>query len=384
MNRARAWRGSPRSVAPLDGDGSAPTVLLVIGTLRGGGAERQLSDMANYWSDKGWNVILATWSGPDLADFYPLRASVIRKHLSVDMAGISALPRLRANLRRILKLRKLLASTRPHAVLSFVTESNLLAILAGIGFDTRLVVSERVQPALHTSLARIWRILRSLLYVRADDVVAQTRDAADWLEVHCRRPVIVIPNALRPLPEPSREKRPLIVAVGRLTYQKGFDVLLRAFARVAPRFSGWNLAIIGEGDERGSLKRLCGELLLDDRVEFVGQTHDIVDWMAHAGLVVQPSRFEGFPNVLLESMGLGAAVISADCRSGPSEMITEGVNGRLVPIDDVDTLASVMTDLISSPDERERLGRAASGVRECYRQDKVMLKWEACLFPRFR
>ncbi len=359
-----------------------PTVVLVIGTLQAGGAERQLSEMANYWAAMDWKVILATWSGPELADFYPLHSRVRRMYLNVETARGVILWRVRENLKRVLKLRKLLLETRPDAVLSFVTESNLLTILAGFGFETRLVVSERIHPALHTSLPRMWRILRRLLYVWADDVVAQTRDVAHWLENHCCTSVNVIPNALRILPEPSGVRRSVIVAVGRLTHQKGFDVLLRAFARIAPRFPEWNVVIIGEGDERRNLMRLRGELLLDDRVKFVGQTPDVVDWMAHAGLVVQPSRFEGFPNVVLESMGLGAAVISADCRSGPSEMIEEGVNGRLVPIDDVDTLTYVMAELISRPEERARLGRAASGVRERYRQDIVMDKWDACLFPQ--
>jgi GalNAc-alpha-(1->4)-GalNAc-alpha-(1->3)-diNAcBac-PP-undecaprenol alpha-1,4-N-acetyl-D-galactosaminyltransferase len=292
------------------------------------------------------------------------------------------LPRVRATLKCVMKLRTLLLETRPDALLSFISESNLLTILAGIGLKTRVIVSERIQPSLHTSLPRVWRILRRVLYVLADDVVAQTRDAAQWLESHCRTSVSVIPNALRLLPEPSDERRSVIVAVGRLTHQKGFDVLLRAFARIASRFEEWSLVIIGEGDERLSLTRLRGELRLDDRVEFVGQTPNVVDWMAHAGLVVQTSRFEGFPNVVLESMGLGAAVISTDCRSGPSDMIEDGVNGRLVPVDDVDTLVDVMAELISRPEERERLGRAASGVRERYRQDIVMERWEACLFPQ--
>jgi GalNAc-alpha-(1->4)-GalNAc-alpha-(1->3)-diNAcBac-PP-undecaprenol alpha-1,4-N-acetyl-D-galactosaminyltransferase len=363
-------------------DKNKPTVVLVTGTLQAGGAERQLSQMANYWAAKDWKVILATWSGPELADFYSLHARVVREHLHVRCSRRTIFARVRANLNRVLKLRKLLSATRPDALLSFMTESNLLTILAGVGFETRVIVSERIHPALHTSVPRMWRILRRLLYVRADDVVAQTRDAAQWLESHCRTSVSVIPNALRVLPEPSGERRSMIVSVGRLTYQKGFDLLLRAFARIAPRFGHWKLVIIGEGDERQSLATLRRELMLDDRVEFVGQIPDVVDWMVHAGLVVQPSRFEGFPNVVLESMGLGAPVISADCRAGPSEMIEDGVNGRLVPVEDVEALAHVMADLISRPDERAKLGRAASRVRDRYGEGMIMSRWEACLFPR--
>jgi glycosyltransferase involved in cell wall biosynthesis len=360
-----------------------PTLLLLVASLRGGGAERQLSDMANYWVAKDWHVILATWSGPEVADFFPLDSRVRRVSLESRTKGVMSQSRIRVNLERVARLRRFLASARPDAMLSFMTESNLLTILAGAGLHPRVVISERVQPALHGALPWTWRILRRVLYRWADAVVAQTQDAAQWLRRNCRTTVTVIPNALRSLPEPSSERLPLIVAVGRLTHQKGFDVLLRAFARIAHTCADWRLAIIGDGEERQRLTRLRGELLLDNRVEFVGQSSDVVGWMARAGLIVQPSRFEGFPNVVLEGMGLGAAVISADCPSGPSDMIEDGVNGRLIPVDDVDKLAEVMAELISSPDERARLGHAASAVRARYRQDVVMDRWEACLLPQF-
>jgi GalNAc-alpha-(1->4)-GalNAc-alpha-(1->3)-diNAcBac-PP-undecaprenol alpha-1,4-N-acetyl-D-galactosaminyltransferase len=327
-------------------------------------------------------VILATWSGAEAADFYPLDALVSRVSLAARAEAASSRSRIRVNLGRVARLRRLITSSRPDVVLSFMPQSNLLTILAGMGLDTRVVVSERVQPAFHASLPRTWRTLRRVFYRHADAVVAQTEDAARWLERNCRTAVIVIPNAIRCLPEPSDDRQAVVIAVGRLTHQKGFDVLLRAFARIAPTFRDWRLAILGEGEERQNLVRLRSELFLDERVEFVGYTSEVVGWMARAGLVVQPSRFEGFPNAVLESMGLGAAVISADCPSGPSDIIEEGVNGRLVPVDDVERLAEVMADLISRPDERARLGRAAYGVRERFRQDVVMKRWEECLFAR--
>jgi GalNAc-alpha-(1->4)-GalNAc-alpha-(1->3)-diNAcBac-PP-undecaprenol alpha-1,4-N-acetyl-D-galactosaminyltransferase len=341
-----------------------------------------MSGMANYWAANDWVVVLATWSGPEVIDFYPLDARVSRAYLAKPgESAVGGVSRVRVNLSRVLRLRRFLRSTQPHAVLSFMTESNLLTILAGIGLKFRVVVSERVQPAMHSAFPWTWRMLRRVLYAWADAVVAQTGDAAHWLERNCRTRAVVIPNALRPLPEPSVEKESLIVAVGRLTYQKGFDVLLRAFARIAPNFKDWMLTIIGEGVERRSLIALSEELSLGDRVTFVGQTPDVVDWMARAGLVVQPSRFEGFPNVVLESMGLGAAVISSNCPSGPADLIEDGVNGRLVPVEDVESLAGIMAQLMSSPEERARLGRAAKTVRERYRQGAVMERWEACLFP---
>jgi GalNAc-alpha-(1->4)-GalNAc-alpha-(1->3)-diNAcBac-PP-undecaprenol alpha-1,4-N-acetyl-D-galactosaminyltransferase len=355
------------------------SVVLVIGSLQGGGAERQLSDMANYWAAKGARVTLATWTGPTVKDFYSLDGRVRRVFLDVNLANTAMFPRIRANIHRVLKLRKFLLATRPHAILSFVTESNVLTILASLGLGMRTIVSERVQPALHLMLPLTWQILRKLLYASSDGVVAQTKDAAQWIRRNCRKVATVIPNALRPLPPASVEKEQLIIAVGRLTHQKGFDLLLPAFAKLAPDFDGWRLVIIGAGEERDNLLRLRSALMLTERVELIGQVADVVSWMARAALVVQPSRFEGFPNVVLEGMGMGAAVISANCLSGPAELIEDGINGRLVPVDDVAALTTVMAELMSRRDIREPLGREALKVRQRFQQDVVMAQWEKCL-----
>jgi GalNAc-alpha-(1->4)-GalNAc-alpha-(1->3)-diNAcBac-PP-undecaprenol alpha-1,4-N-acetyl-D-galactosaminyltransferase len=356
-------------------------MVLVIGSLQGGGAERQLSEMANYWAAKGIRVIFATWMGPEVPDFYGLDSRVRRVFLNVDISRTAMCRRVRATFQSVLKLRRLLSHAQPRVVLSFVTESNVLTILASCGLGIRVIVSERVQPALHSMLPRTWRVLRRILYPCCEAIIAQTQEAAHWIQRNCRTDAAVIPNALRSLPPASVDREALIVGVGRLTRQKGFDLLLRSFAEVAPSFDGWRLVIIGEGEERANLLQLREDLLLTDRVELVGQITDVATWMARASLVVQPSRFEGFPNAVMEAMGMGAAVICADCPSGPADLIEDGVNGRLVPVDDVAALARAMTDLMSHQGNRERLGREAANVRHRFRQDLVMAQWEKYLLP---
>jgi glycosyltransferase involved in cell wall biosynthesis len=356
-----------------------PRLLLVIGSLEGGGAERQMSHVANYWAAKGYEVTLATWTGPDVEDFYGLDGGVRRVHLDVTSTA-EWFSSLRASVRRLAKLRKLLAAFQPDAVLSFMTESNVLTILAGVGLGRRVVVSERVQPALHSALPWKWKVLRRAVYAWSDAVVAQTADAARWITRHCRKEAVVIPNMLRPLPQLSVDRQPLILAVGRLAGQKGFDLLLRAFARIAPDFNEWRVTIIGEGSERARLVSLCADLGLSERVTFAGQLRNVESWMARAGIVVQPSRFEGFPNVVLESMGMGAAVISTDCPSGPADLIEDGINGRLVPVENVDMLTRAMVELMSQADLRTRLGQEAARVSQRFHPDAIMAQWEACLF----
>jgi glycosyltransferase involved in cell wall biosynthesis len=354
-------------------------IVLVIGGLEGGGAERVLSDMAAYWADRAWQVTLATWSGPELADFYPLPSSVDRKWINVRSSGDSILARIRANLKRVLELRRLLKASKPDVVLSFITESNVLTIFAAAGLHVRVVVSERTSPVVHFRLEPHWRTLRRLCYRWADKVVVQTTDAAKWVAENCGVDPVVIPNPLRIMPDIAREREPLIVAAGRLSKEKGFDILLEAFARISPDFPGWRLAILGEGTERQALLDLRDRLNLAGLAELVGQSREVEAWMARSGLFVHPSRREGFPNVVLEAMGMGAAVVCADCHSGPSDLIKDGINGRLVPVGDVDALASAMSELMSKPDLRHTLGQQASQVRRDYQQATIMTRWEACL-----
>jgi GalNAc-alpha-(1->4)-GalNAc-alpha-(1->3)-diNAcBac-PP-undecaprenol alpha-1,4-N-acetyl-D-galactosaminyltransferase len=358
---------------------AVPRVVLVTGGMDCGGAQRVMADMANYWAARGWQVTLATWSGPELRDFYLLSANISRAWLHVDSRGASPTSGLRAFAGRILRLRRLLRGAKPDVVLSFIDVSNVHTILAAAGLGVRVVVAERTHPGLNRTISHPWRALRRLCYPWADQVVAQTWDAAVWIERRCKTGVLVIPNSLRELPEAVSQREPLIIAVGRLSAEKGFDVLLEAFARVRVRFPQWRLCILGEGPERRALAARLVNLGLQGQAELVGQVEEVEAWMARAALVVHPSRREGFPNVVLEAMAMGAAVLCTDCRSGPSELIEDGVNGRLVPVDDLEALTRVMTELMADPESRERLGKEATKVRQRYSQGALMEKWEACM-----
>jgi GalNAc-alpha-(1->4)-GalNAc-alpha-(1->3)-diNAcBac-PP-undecaprenol alpha-1,4-N-acetyl-D-galactosaminyltransferase len=357
-------------------------LLLVIGSLQGGGAERQLSDMANYWVDRGAQVTLATWSGPETADFYPLTRGVSRQWLDVRVSRHTPFATLVSSLRRVYKLRRMLKALEPDAILSFIDISNIYTVLAACGAKVRVVIAERTHPAINRTIGRPWRVLRRICYPHADAVVAQTADAGRWLERHCSARVKVIPNSLRDLPQASGEREPMIIAVGRLSKEKGFDLLVKSFAKIAPDYPGWRVCILGEGTQRQALADLCDEFGLEERVELLGEVRDVERWMARASLLVHPSRREGFPNAVLEAMGMGLAVISADCRAGPAELIADGVNGRLVPVDDVEALARAMSELMASPELRKRLGGEACKVRQLFCQEVIMDKWDACLWPR--
>jgi glycosyltransferase involved in cell wall biosynthesis len=327
-------------------------------------------------------VTLATWSGPETLDFYPLNGRVTRLWLDVGTSRRLPFATLILSVRRVRLLRRILRDSRPDAVVSFIDVPNIYAILAASGLNIRVIVAERTHPAVNRTIGRAWRLLRRLCYSQADAVVAQTQDAGRWLERNCRARVRVIPNFLRDLPAVQYSREKTIIAVGRLSFEKGFDLLLEAFASLSAKFPDWRVCVIGDGIERASLMRLRDELHMTDRIEFVGEVSQVETWMARAALLVHPSRREGFPNVVLEAMGMGMAVICADCRAGPSELIEDGVNGRLVPVDDVRALEQAMSELMTSPLLRERLGAEAIKVRARFSQDLIMEKWQACLTCR--
>ena len=167
--------------------------------------------------------------------------------------------------------------------------------------------------------------------------------------------------------------------MGRFTIEKGFDLLLRAFALVCKDFPEWRLTLLGEGPLRGSLEALSAELRLGSRVQMPGNIPDPQSRLEQAAIFVLPSRFEGFPNALLEAMAYGCAVIAADCPSGPRYIVRDGENGLLAKTENVTSIAGAMARLMTDRHLRARLGAQAIGVREEFALSRIVSLWEQVL-----
>jgi glycosyltransferase involved in cell wall biosynthesis len=170
-----------------------------------------------------------------------------------------------------------------------------------------------------------------------------------------------------------------VVALGRLCKEKGFDLLLGAFARVAAKHPDWSLVVWGEGPLRLSLERIRDEVGLEGRAFFPGLTRQPFENMQQSDLFILSSRREGFPNALCEAMACGLPVISFDCASGPREIITDGVDGLLVPAEDEEALAVAIDRLLSNEEERKRLAANAQRVVERFSLPLVIGMWEALI-----
>ncbi len=164
--------------------------------------------------------------------------------------------------------------------------------------------------------------------------------------------------------------------MGRLVPQKGFDMLLDAFSRVAGKHPEWSLKVLGKGPLKAQLEAQAELLGLKNRVNFAGTVPDPFPVLRESDLFVFASRFEGFGNALAEAMACGLPVISFDCPAGPSEIILNGMNGVLVPREDVAALAAAMDHLMSEPAARARLACHAPEVLQRFSLDRILGMWD--------
>jgi glycosyltransferase involved in cell wall biosynthesis len=217
-------------------------------------------------------------------------------------------------------------------------------------------------------------------YPRLDAVVTLTAaDAAEYAAVldHCRTRLATIPNALPDdAPPLAALDSKIIVAGGRLTRQKGFDLLIEAFAAVAEKHPDWQLRIYGDGKERAALQQLIHRLHLYNHVFLMGGTTALQEEFAKGAIFVLSSRAEGFGMVLIEAMSTGLPVISFDCPNGPAEIIAHERDGLLVPHGDVAALVGAVERLITDTALRHELSAAALAAVRRYAMAEIKPEWE--------
>ena len=384
-------------------------IALVIAHLGAGGAQRVVATAANALVERGIDVHVVTiFNEP--RDAYDLDARVRRHRTSRPIPPVNAIGKTKAEngitastaapakagpldllcgrlgglavfglslARRSLWLRATLRGIQPDAVLSLLTQTNILTLLATRGLSMRTVISERNDPRRQYHHRRVI-FMRKMIYRWSDVVTANSLGAVEALgDFVPKKKLAFLPNplSLDNRAEPETFTAPSLITVTRLVEQKGLDVLLKAAARAFESLPDWRLAIVGDGPLRGDLEALARELGIASRIDWFGHVDNPLPYLKAAQIFVLTSRFEGSPNALLEAMACGLPSVVSNGSPGPLELIGEEEAGLIVPVEDVKATAVGIVRLASDEPLRARLGLAALERTQVHQLDRAMQVW---------
>ncbi|KZR68542.1 Protein Glycosylation H [Prochlorococcus marinus str. MIT 1313] len=361
-------------------------VVLYIDSFKLGGAERITLTWSSWLRDAGWSPVLLTRK-PLTWDFYPLPDGVERLVETSDRRWVRWLGVVGFPV-RVWRLRRWLKREQISLAIGVTSIPAIKLLLASRGLGIPTVVSERNFPPLKR-IGLVWRLLRRWVYPWAALHLVQTQVVADWQAAHLGvRDQLLLPNPVQwpldvfdPQLDPCRwladagvsGDAPVLLGVGTKAHQKGFDRLIDWFLALADRHQDLQLVLVGldQRPYRGRdqqielLARVHDRPDLVDRIHLPGRVGNMADWYDRATLFVLASRYEGFPNVLLEAMAAGCCCVAADCPQGPSELITSDYDGILIPAERPDAFWVDQLDaMLIDSDLRQRLGREAQAVRQ--------------------
>ena len=309
-------------------------IVLIISSLRNGGSERVMSELANYWSRN------------PLLEIYLILLTNQKQYYRIDPRVHIITPKhnYKKNFisksifkyRTLFFIRSSCLKIQPTSILSFNERYNNIVLLALIGLKLKVYVSDRNSPFMKIGL--LHSFLRNKLYKNATGIIAQTHTAKRVLDKNTKNKNIkVIPNPLREI-EPKKvsqrqfEKK-IILNVGRNVAQKNQLELIEIFNNCD--YSNWILKIVGSGPLNSALIKKTEELGIEKHVQIIEFTKNIDVYYSEADVFAFTSLYEGFPNALVEAMAHGIACISYDCPTGPSDIINNGINGSLIPLSNI-------------------------------------------------
>lgn len=373
-------------------------VYCIPSTYNSGGMERVLSVKANYLVEQfGYEVCIITTSQNHRSSFYEYSDKITFYDLSIDYEAIKTMPLIKRIRARVTakkehrkKLTDLLMRIKPDITISMFTHE--MSFLPRIHDGSRKILelhfskNYRDLDAKSNNAPFFLRGLNKVLdildrrYIKEYDkfVVLTNRDAKDWGNRIYN--MEVVPNPLciesESITDHSAKR---VLAVGRLSAQKGFDTLIKAWALVPQSLKEeWHLDIIGSGPYGNKLKRMISDLGLKKSISILPPVKDVeLQYLSHS-IFCFPSRYEGFGLALMEAMSFGLVPISYDCPCGPSEMITDGENGLLIREQDNSSMyAAGLTEIMQDEELRTKLGkRGALDILRTFSLPVIMKRWE--------
>lgn len=351
-------------------------IILFISSLQKGGSERVMVNLAEYFREQKYDVILVTQYQREKE--YCISPKIRRVYSEPDASMLEG-GRIRNFCVRFRTLRRLWKTYRPDVILSFLGKNNLMAVAAAAFLPIKVAVSVRGEPTMEYQ-GKFMQFIAKTVFRFADGVILQTEQAGQFFPRAVRRKSVILPNPLNPQFTERKvcaDREDLIVAAGRLDENKNHAMLIHAFGRIAEEYPTVKLVIYGEGELRTKLEMLIAEKGLTDRISMPGNVNDIADRIGRARIFTLTSNTEGMPNSIMEAMTLGIPVIATDCPcGGPATLIEHGVNGLLVPVGDAFALADAFRRIFEDREFEQKLRENARRITETLAPEQVNKKWE--------
>jgi glycosyltransferase involved in cell wall biosynthesis len=328
-------------------------IALVIPTLTAGGAERVMSVLANNFADNNnFEIHLILLVGGNM--FYNLSDKV---HLHIPHFFYKNYNRITFTLKLSSYLRKILKKIQPEIILSFEGRYNSFVLMNALGIKSKCFVSDRSSPLV--SYGMLINFYNKLFYPKSYGIIAQTNFAKKkMLQKIGHKNVTVIGNPIKSIETNDVVQRQnIILNVGRFIPTKHQDLLLDYFSQIDNE--NWELWFLGEGETLEFVKQRAKDLKVESKVKFLGNQKNIGDYYLQSKIFAFTTSSEGFPNALGEAMGAGCACISFDCVAGPSDLITNNVDGILIQPDHHEDFKSRLVELMHSEFKINYLGANA-------------------------
>ena len=344
-------------------------IVFTISQLSGGGAERVVSLLSGCFVEKGNTVTIITFL--DKERVYPLNEKVRLEELKCSSERfIGTISQIRA-------LRKKIKNIRPDVIISFLPVVNMITLVADLGLNSKVIVSERNDPY-QNPRKKVVRVMRDFLYHLSDGFVFQTMDARDYFGKYAIERGTVIANPLTgTLPERYKgiRKKKFVTAV-RLDPQKNLEMLIDAFSRFEKLYPDYTLEIYGEGSQRSYLENKCKEMNVENKVVLKGFSKNLHENILDASAFIMSSNYEGMSNSLLEALALGVPVISTDHPIGGARMfIKNGNNGILTKVGDTDEMFNALLFAANNPEKMQAMADEAIRIRQQISVEKIVSQW---------
>lgn len=352
-------------------------ICMVIPSMQHGGMERVMSELVGFFCKKeGLEVHLVLFGKEPVISYHVPENLIIHKPETI----FNDIFRLYHTVRRLAYLRNSIIKINPYCILSFGEYWNSFVLLALIGLRYSVYISDRNSPNAHYGFFH--STLRKLLYPRAKGVIAQTEQARGvFLDQSLNSNIVVIGNPIHLIPPGNKVRRKIVLTIGRLIDSKNHDKLIELFTQI--RKPGWQLIIIGgnalKQNNIDKLTRLVKTLDATSDVLLTGYQSDLDLFYQESGIFAFTSDSEGFPNVIGEAMSAGLPVVSFDCIAGPSEMLTDGVDGFLVPVNDYNYFKKRLEQLMDNESLRDKIGLEAKKSILKFSIDNIGAKYHQLL-----